>query len=125
MGLNLNNLLLEDKKENYAVAKLTRNKINLKPSRKKINQNKLKKIGYSAILTVQNPPVGENYPPLGQDYIYHKSGFAKKCMENFIVSSNQHLENQKADYILLKNLKSENMITRWQVSAEISYMKIN
>ncbi len=124
--MNLNKILITDRKGMYSPAKITKNKQNLKPSRYKINKvnpRNLKSVGYSVLLTAQNPPMGENYPPMGKDYTSNKRKFARKCLTNFLESSNTGMKAEKADYILLKNFESVNLGKRWQVSAEVYYFK--
>jgi hypothetical protein len=126
MALNLKKILLENKKGDYTIAKLKANKHDLKPGKlklNKINPSSLEEFGYSPKLTVQNPPIGENYPPIGRDYTFNKEQFAKDCLNNFINSLNILAEEHNAKYILLKNLQSKDNIGGWQISAQISYLR--
>ncbi len=124
--MKLKKILLEDKKGNYSLAKLKTNKHNLKPSKLKINKinpNYLEEFKDSVKINTQSPNIGENYPPIAKDYMHHKKEFANQCMNNFLNSLDNLAEKNNAKYLLLKDLKSEDMITRWQISAEVHYLR--
>jgi hypothetical protein len=126
--MNLNKILIEDKNKNYKLAKLTRDKTNLRPSRSKkdkIDPKILIQIGYSSIQTHKCPELEENYPPIGKSYKGHEKEFGKACLRQLIENTTLVLEQKKGNYILLKNLQTKNIWKYWETSAEVHYLKTN